>query len=112
MIKIGTGYYSTEKAFFKDHHANYLEEGFVKTFLVFLNETEFQCSGWKNKESLKKEEVNLMQRGGKYKIEKDKIELIYEPSGWREDCTIINEKTLLHHFSEPAKQLIYSEWKE
>jgi len=111
MIKIDKGYYSSEKVFFTDHHANHVEEGFVKCFLIFINESEFQCTNWKNKETLSKDDISLIQRGGEYKIENDRITLIYRPTGeWREECTIVDEDTLLHHFSEPAKKLTFKAW--
>jgi len=112
MIKIGTGYYSTEKTFFVDQTASYTEEGFVKNFLVFINEREFQGTGWKNKETLKKSDIPLIRRGGEYKIEKDKITLIFEPSDWREECTIVDEHTLLHHFNDPARKMTFKEWQD
>ncbi len=110
MNKLDQGYYSSEKSLFKDHHANYIEEGFVKTFLVFLDEYKFLCTNWKNKEVINKDDLSLIQRGGEYKIEGDKVILIYDPSGWIEECTKVDENTILHHFSEPAKKMIFKEW--
>lgn len=110
IIKSDQGYYTTEKIDFEDYHANHLEKGFVRQFLLFINEREFLCTGWKNKEALLKEDVRTIRRGGKYTLEGDKITLVYNPSGWQEECTIIDSHKLLHPFREPAIPMYFTAW--
>lgn len=109
ISKIDEGYYSTEKIEFIDHHANHVEEGFVKWFLVFVNDREFLFTNWKNKEILNKSDISLIQRGGEYKIEGSKIILTYRVNGLEEKCTIIDENTIHYPFSE--KEMIFRKWE-
>ena len=110
MNKVDAGYYSTEKVFFEDHHANHIEKGFTKAFLIFINDREFLCTNWKNKEFLNKSDINSIERGGKYKIDGLKITLTYRPNDWEEKCTIIDESAIHYHFFE--RKMIFRKWKK
>lgn len=104
------GYYSSKRIDFEDNNGHYIEKGFIVRYLVFLDNENFICTDWKNKESFNLSDLSSIERGGKYFVKDNSILLKYKYGGYVENCDIVNEKMLIHNFNNPGTKLIFQKW--
>lgn len=103
------GYYCSDAVEYEDWHAGFLTKGTTARFLVFLNNSNFLCTNWGDKIALKKEDLETIDRGGKYNIINSRLELVYR-RGWKEECEILDSKTIIHPFLGPDRPLKFRKW--
>jgi len=111
MVKLkNEGFYCSEKVDFEENNGHYIEKGFTMIYLVFLDNENFICTNWKNKESFNLSDLSSIERGGKYFVKDNSILLKYKYGGYVENCDIVNEKMLIHNFNDPGRVLVFHKW--